>query len=525
MPALTPIEQLSCELALPVRRERIKTHLANFIKQPVTDHLAFPVHDQSEFRNDVSTLDDVKRILGRKWRVTLKKRIYPLVWHLHYTTSKHVIRERPISSFNRKLCATLGYDTNVRRARADLIKLDCLKCVSERYWFGRKECLWDRRDGGTSRIISMFDPYCKTYIVNPITLDLLFNSCLALFGKLDLRSQNLIVANMEKSSEILAANQIDPALYVSKLRVSSKLNFDVRPFGAHLKGSSGYEGRKLVEALVQQVITAKHPFIKHFMGKRQKLNDYLPERAAGVFQLSCHYSASGEHLTKIGIRDCNDLCNLRAHEPKELVATPDGYEWRIMSKDKGTDKATDKATDKSFESFDEVATELLGNHYWRFDVTSSVPRVLWLLKYGEWLDQDLDIYQVILGNSFNAKVARDCFKKLVLIALFTSSSDELIRNIKPAFTQDEWKLWGESVKDILTILKERLTDLFGKINDTLVFAHESALYMNVEEVLQELKVPYIKKFDCFYTDHLVDGMNEIIKNVAKEYYKTWIEGA
>lgn len=517
MATLTPTEMLSCELSTAVRRERLREYKAQFQKEISTDSVAQAVHNQNEFRNDVLTLDDVKRILGRKWLHSLRKRIYPFVWHLHYTTRKDIITERPISCFNSKLVATLGNDTNVRRARIDLVKLDCLKCVNDSYWSGRKECIWQCRDGGSARIVSRFDPSCKTYIINPRTLDLLFNSCLALFGKLDLRFQNLIVANMEKSSEILASNQIDPTLYMSKLRVSSKLNFDVRPFGAHLKGSSGYAGRKLVEALVYEVITSKHPFLYHFMLLRQKLNDYLPERAAGVFQLSCRYSSSGEHLTGIGIRDTNDLCNMRAHEPKELVATPDGYKWRV--------KSNSTATDKSGQSFDDVATELLGTHYWRYDVTSSVPRVLWLLKYGQWLDQDVDVYQLILGQNFNAKVARDCFKKLVLIALFTSSSEELIRNIKPAFTEYEWKLWGESVKDILTILKERLTDLFGAINDTLVFAHESALYMNVEEVLQELKVRYVKKYDCVFMDRPVSGLNEIIKQAAMDYYKSWVEGA
>ena len=517
MATLTPTEMLSCELSTAVRRERLREYKAQFQKEISTDSVAQAVHNQNEFRNDVLTLDDVKRILGRKWRVTLKNRIYPFVWHLYHTTRRDVIRERPLSCFNRKLCATLGNDTNVRRARIDLIELDCLRCVNDSYWSGRKECIWNCSDGGSARIVSKFDPSCKTYIVNPITLDLLFNACVSLYGRQNFSFQKIINGDMKRSSEILAANQIDPANYMSKLRVSSKLNFDVRPFGAHLKGSSGYEGRKLVETLVYDVITTKHPFIYHFMLLRQKLNDYLPERAAGVFQLSCRYSASGEHLTGIGIRDTNDLCNIRAHEPKELVATPDGYKWSVKSN--GT------ATDKRGESFDDVATELLGEHYWRYDVTSSVPRVLWLLKNGQWLDQDVDVYQIILGQNFNAKVARDCFKKLVLIALFTSSSDELIRNVKPAFTEYEWKLWGDSVKEILTHLKERLTDLFGTINDTLVFAHESALYMNVEEVLQELRVRYIKKYDCFFTDRPVSGLNEIIKQAAMEYFRTWVGGS
>ena len=517
MPDLTPIEILSCELATTARRERLREYKAHFQNEISNDSVASPVHDQSEFRNDVSTLDDVKRILGRKWLHTLRKRIYPFVWHLHFTTRKDVIKERPISCFNRKLVATLGNDTNVRRARIDLVKLDCLKNIKDSWWSGRKECIWSCADGGSARIVSKFDPSCKTYIINPRTLDLLFNACVSLFGKLDCTFQHYINSTAKESSQILAANQIDPQKYMSKLRVSSKLNFDVRPFGADQKGSSGYAGRKLVEALVYEVITSKHPFLYFFMQLREKLNQYLPERAAGVFQLSCRYSASGEHLTGIGIRDCNDLCNMRAHEPKELVATPDGYKWQVVSKD--------RATDRSGECFDDVASELLGSHYWRFDVTSSVPRVLWLLKYGEWLDQNVDIYQVILGRSFNAKVARDCFKKLVLIALFTSSHDELIRNIKPAFTQEEWKLWGHSVEDIIAHLKERLNDLFGTVNDTLVFAHESALYMNVEEVLQELRVRYVKKYDCFFTDRPVSGLNEIIKSVAKDYYKTWVGGS
>ena len=106
------------------------------------------------------------------------------------------------------------------------------------------------------------------------------------------------------------------------------------------------------------------------------------------------------------------------------------------------------------------------------------------------------------------------------MALFSSSTDELIRNLKPAFSNSEWK--ELNAVECIAYVKNRLEKIFGFINDTLVFAHESSIYMEVEKVLQSRGIKYIKKFDCFYTNQAVEDIDSIIHNCAIQYYKKWV---
>lgn len=510
--SLNKIQNFCCEISTAPKLECLNEYFKSFNSVPESKYEQTVEHSQSEFRNDVKSIDDVKRILGKKWKFQLKKNVYPFLHHLYFTTSNGHIVERPISCFNKKLVDTIGSDTTVRRTRQIMEDLDCIKCVRNSWWFGKKNFTWRGcNSGGYADITSKFDSKAKIYIINRVTVSMLYKICVEMFGKLKYDQQEKVSVSLNDSLEILKSNKINNLKkYYKKVRVGSKLNMDVKPFNVQMNGKKGMEGRRIVQALVNYVVTEKNPFIKHYMNLRKELNENLPERTKGVFELNCHYSASGCHLTKVGIRDYNSCCNLKSHKTKILLKTEEGYKWNLVENDsyKG-------------ELFKDVAKEILNtNEIHEYDVKSSVPRVLWLLKNGEWLDNGKDIYEIILGGKFKNSIARDCFKRFCLMALFSSSTDELIRNLKPAFSKSEWK--DINAVESIAYVKNRLEKIFGFINDTLVFAHESSIYMEVEKVLQSRGIKYIKKFDCFYTNQPVEDIDSIIHNCAIQYYKKWV---
>lgn len=456
-------------------------------------------YTQSDFRNDVSTLDDVKRVLGRKWKNCLKNRVYTFVDYLLYATPKEGIIERPLSTQNAKLLDRLGNEEKVRRTRKDLVDLDVLKLTSDYHWSGVGTPI----DFHGCQMNSSLKAYAYRYIINRKQVEFIWHLCRSLFGELKFDHQ----ANLIKQIEELDGLEVDDEMVEKML---SRCSFGTRK---HLSVKK-FKDRKTFEATMVKGLCIKYPFLKPYMLKRQELNRKLHQRTEGNFFPTFHYSNTGNHCTKIGMRDWNDCCNLKSKNVRELVRIEGKYIWKTVENDsyKG-------------EWFKPVCKSILeSNDIYNFDVKSSVPRVLWFLKHGEWLSNEIDIYELINGAPFSSSIMRDCCKEFVLRVLFSSSVSEILNNIRPAIEEELktsrlLKSCGcktQGPEDYVAYLKDRLDSLFGKIDGTLVFVIESCLYMDVEEKLQSLEIPYIKKFDAFYSSDSRVGNVLFMEGLLKE---------
>ena len=128
------------------------------------------------------------------------------------------------------------------------------------------------------------------------------------------------------------------------------------------------------------------------------------------------------------------------------------------------------------------------------DVTSSVPRITLSLNTGAWVDEDVDIYELIYNEYITQKYGKR----------FHSSQTEKFEDVRPAIKKlhmrgyfDRASMLGvhtrrvmlevkdkEAVDAEMKLYKEAIEVAEGEdLYDSEVFFHESCIYM---EVLKEL---------------------------------------
>lgn len=168
------------------------------------------------------------------------------------------------------------------------------------------------------------------------------------------------------------------------------------------------------------------------------------------------------------------------------------------------------------------------------DVTSSVPRITFLLNNGYWLDESIDlyeeIYKVFVKKCPEEKIewnneTRKMFKSFFMRAYFDSYTAiaghikrEISKRIK--YNPDDWigldyimKSYKESVEEVLG----------GKLYDSEIFYYESVIYMSVLKELLDNGFNVWQCYDAFYldTDNEIIQVqtNKLIRNKAEAYYK------
>lgn len=442
-------------------------------------------YHQSDFRNDIGTQEEVKSTLGRKWKTNLL-RLRPLAYWLMRTTSRDMIVEKPISTRNETLLSYMGNFVTINRAIADLLKLDVLKLTTPVdaqhgcYTFGNANRKKNK---------------CYTYIINRRALETVWDTCKANLPVLVLNEGDKALKTASKIDGVKkAVDEKTVQSYVSKCGFTSKRKVAVV---------------ENIEDILFAAQLKRYPQLEHYMILRDRLNEYdgLPYRAKGKYNPNYTVSGSGQYVTGIAIRDTNSICNLKVHRN----ANPDYKgEWR-----------------------DNVLKSIWNtNRVFEFDVKASVPRVLWFLKYGEWLPQDFDLYELINGAKFSTPLARSNCKEFVLRMVFTSSAETLFRNIYPAVEG----LYKDSLEmkkytkhfigpdDYCVRMMERFNSIFGTSVDSEVFFHESNIYMDVEKEIQKHGLPYVKVYDAFFSpDKSIMELEPILVEVANRYYESYLK--
>ena len=121
------------------------------------------------------------------------------------------------------------------------------------------------------------------------------------------------------------------------------------------------------------------------------------------------------------------------------------------------------------------------------DVKSSIYRITYLLNYGIWLDNSIDLYERIFGAKFESKEDRKIFKAPFCMQLyFNTSSKSMKAHIE--YKKSKTKLWNKLNYGYTLIEKARdnMFKAIGKSWYSEIFLHESCIYTEVAHRLRLL---------------------------------------
>lgn len=218
-------------------------------------------------------------------------------------------------------------------------------------------------------------------------------------------------------------------------------------------------------------------------------------------------------VTKIGLRSTNSICNSK----KEVE---EGDSENIVYRDDLKKK--------------------YGLEY-EYDVSGSIPHVIYLLNFGKWMPSDYDFYKYIIAeyerllisenindyewfnSSFETK--RKITKSLFMRVAFdgkTKISGHIKRQISlrtETYNAEEW----DFVDDYMKLFYKAIEHILGSLkHGSEVFFHESCIYMEVEREILKSGYSLMRVYDGFYTDKEVEGIKNIIKNIAERYYNKYV---
>ena len=198
-------------------------------------------------------------------------------------------------------------------------------------------------------------------------------------------------------------------------------------------------------------------------------------------------------------------------------------------------KISIRATSKNCCVKCEERDELLINSFGNFcsnDENGSIYRTTYFLNFGEWFDDNIDIYEYIVGFKLDNET-RYAVKQLCMLCYFSNSLKEaesslcFINGLK----KDEKNLFKDifeadcqgirtSFRWFYNNLKEKLGGTFWKSE---IFFHESCLQIGVKKQMIDKHSRCLRVYDGFYTDkHFTrDEFNFMMRNEASRYQKNY----
>lgn len=172
---------------------------------------------------------------------------------------------------------------------------------------------------------------------------------------------------------------------------------------------------------------------------------------------------------------------------------------------------------------DQIITEKFGGVY-ENDVKSSIYRITHLLNKGVWLDESIDLYEMIYGSKFKSQEDRNLFKSPLCMQLYFNTSTRQMKS------HIEYRKQG--VKDFMkyyegiTLIEKARDNMFkaiGKSYSSEIFLHESCIYTQVAHRMRNMGYQVIQIYDGFFTDKPFDSntFRSLVKSEAMRYYRKY----
>lgn len=350
-----------------------KDNTPDYKKQQEQQRLLDERHSQREFRNNILDEETFKKVAGRKWRKCLEILIAFIDEYKHIFGRKELYA-LPISTTSKNLLNIYDNSMNVSNMLALAQKVDLLKCVDEKYRF------------------AAFDEElntCKRYICNKHVQDLLIVLANK-YGVVVKRFQNY-KRNPNKTEikqNILYNNTIVKTFGIA---INSKLNLRIP---------------SLTDDDIIAYLDQKYPQLAHYQQLADELNHryYRGDRERRISFIPTIKRSRGNSstITKIGIRATNSLVSLKEHD-------------------------NGKETNKQWRK------DWLNEHYtegWlEFDVKSSIFRINYFLNHGVWLDNKIDLYELMYGQKFETPEKRAEYKAIAMSLYFERSVGTLYTHV------------------------------------------------------------------------------------------------
>ena len=423
----------------------------------------FPIsvneYTQADFRNDVTDEETLVKLLGQRWKVNLAL-LGSFVDLYQYLTGRKRITAIPIPSTSKALTRIFKDHQKVSRVLQLACKVDLLKCVGEKFRFGR------------------YETYCKCYILNKVVQDLIKS----LIAKHDINFTKYLVVNCKSKESVRDG--------VQGFTFDKEKHYNVL-FSSRLRIPN------MTDEECLEILYRTYPFLAEYQAIADEMNrTYLadtPEQQI-VFQPSINRSRTG-FITSIGIRATSKVCCFKEHKNANV-----GYKgiWR-------------KDYLKTFFGTDQI---------YSYDVKSSIYRVSHLMNFGEWADEDIDFYERIYGKNFSSPEERTMFKDFCQ-RLYFDSAGKLYAHTKGCFADLLAKGMGEEdIKQAISEMKDRMEYMLGNFSmNSEVFLHESCIYLDLVKALRDKGIKVVQVYDGFYSDQEITGLcKSILPDIASRYY-------
>lgn len=308
---------------------------------------------------------------------------------------------------------------------------------------------------------------------------------------------------------VLNNKQSRIASVVEKLKIENFYNDQVR-FSSqlHLLKPENYSVAQF-ERYIEAVLYRNYPYLAHYQDLADEINaNYYadcPEMAIS-FTPNYTWNKGNKAITKIGIRATN-----------ELVAAKN-----------------DKDGNENFYGLYKEDVLMKYGLDFEKDVTSSVPRITLSLNVGQWIPEEVDIYELIYNEYIhNGTVVeefaevRPAIKKLHMRAYFDKPSTLGVHTRRVMATvRDKEMVDAEMRRYQGSVIKAEGGKLFG----SEVFYVESCVYMDVLKELLDEGYKVWQCYDAFYAskegvsqEHFEKYVTEVVKEKANTYIDTVVE--
>ena len=409
-------------------------------------------YTQDEFRNDITTEEELKNALGRKYRKNLGL-LLAFCDVYKYIFGREHMRAIALAQTGGTLTEIFGSHKNVSNMIKIAKKVDLIKCVDEDYQFNAYNDDMNRS---------------KMYIMNKKVFDLVRDMA----SKEGICNKNYY-RNIKDNKEI------------NDIIINSGNIREIQNYGLYINSNLHMRLPYVSDDEITEYIeTVKYPQIRDY----QKLADEINSRyyVNESYDLGIRFNtkitrSKGGLISKIGIRATNGIVASKEHDNGKNS----GRIWRKEILDRYFGK----------------------DNYMEFDVKSSIYRINHFLNFNVWLDNDIDLYKEMYGKEFDSKEQRDQYKLFAMKLYFDKSIKKLRHHTVMGRDRTELSLTDEDLEMTLEEMKKNMTEVIGETYDSEIFLHESCIYMDLCKELLERGFKVIQVYDGFYVNK-DNGMTE-----------------
>lgn len=371
----------------------------------------------------------------------------------------------PIATTNKRLISIWGSPKSVSRAIQFMISIGLLAEYDESYQFN---AYYER------------DNKCKQYAYSYETEQSIKEYC---------KDNNINKYQILNTTIVDTFAIKDISFEQSEVRFSSKL---------HLLKPDNWSCAEF-ENYLTGCLYVNYPQLKHYQELADKINEtyYADDYDRQIrFKPNFTWNKGNKAVTKIGIRATNALVSAKKEQDNDRLCKDD-----VLNR--------------------------YGLKY-EFDVKSSVPRLTFALNKGVWLDNDIDLYEIMYEKFMKLcpseqlewnDETRKIFKSFHMNGYFDTEaklSAHLKRQVsmKVKYNKEEW----QDLDYVMKSYRESIIQTVGELKyDSEVFFHESCIYLDVTNELLSRGYDVWQQYDCWYTDKEVVDVEQIVTSKVNMY--------